>query len=247
MFFLFTDFGYQGPYVGQMKAILGKRHPTMPIIDLMHDAPQFNARAASYLLGVLSDRIPQNAFTVAVVDPGVGSDRRPVAVQADGRWFIGPDNGLLQMVARQAQQVSVHEITWRPEKLSASFHGRDIFAPVAAEIAAGNLDQLNALSQNDTLIGENWPEDLAEVIYCDGYGNAMLGLRYDRFQKGTRIRIADVDIPFASTFSDVAVGAPIAYKNSLGLVEIAVNQGNASQLFRLSPGSKIRLASESND
>src|SRR5215510_10038563 len=102
MIFLFTDFGSADIYVGQVKAVLAERAPRVPVIDLLHDAPPFNIRAGAHLLAALSTRIPRGSVTMAVVDPGVGGRREAVAVLADGRWFVGPDNGLLSVLAARA-------------------------------------------------------------------------------------------------------------------------------------------------
>jgi S-adenosylmethionine hydrolase len=103
MILLFTDFGYEGLYVGQMKAVLARDAPNVPVIDLMHDAPAHDPRSAAYLLAALVPEMPEGAVCLAVVDPGVGSDRTPLVVNADGRWFVGPDNGLFEIVQRRAK------------------------------------------------------------------------------------------------------------------------------------------------
>src|SRR5262245_2201721 len=124
MIFLFTDFGGADLYVGQVRAVLQQHAPKEAVIDLRHNAPVFNARAAAHLLAALAARLPKDSVTMAVVDPGVGGERQPLAVAADGRWFVGPDNGLLSVVAARAKKCEVSAIGWRPESLSASFHGR---------------------------------------------------------------------------------------------------------------------------
>src|SRR5690242_11530384 len=103
MIVLFTDFGATGPYVGQVKAVLAREAPAQTVIDLLHDAPALNARASAYLLAALAPSIQGDAAFVAVVDPGVGTERRALALKADGRWFVGPDNGLLDIVALRAK------------------------------------------------------------------------------------------------------------------------------------------------
>ena len=140
MIVLFTDFGWQGPYVGQMKAVLAQQAPDQTVIDLMHDAPVFNSRAAAYLLASLVEPFPKDTVFLAVVDPGVGSgERRPCVLQADGRWYVGPDNGLFNVIAKQSAEYTAWVIDWQPDSLSDSFHGRDLFAPVAAQLASGQL------------------------------------------------------------------------------------------------------------
>src|SRR5262249_47000472 len=136
---LFTDFGAAGPYVGQMKAVLCREAPAVPVIDLMADAPACEPKSSAYLLAALAPWLSAGSVCLAVVDPGVGGRRAPIVVEADGRRFVGPDNGLFELVARRAAAAQAWEIAWRPPQLSASFHGRDLFAPVAGRLAAGTL------------------------------------------------------------------------------------------------------------
>ena len=134
MIVLFTDFGPGGPYTGQTKAVLAQEAPGVPVIDLADDLAPYAPEPAAYLLAALAAAFPPGAVFVCVVDPGVGSERAPLALGAGGRWFVGPDNGLLAIVARRAGDARWFAIAWRPESLSASFHGRDLFAPVAAHV-----------------------------------------------------------------------------------------------------------------
>lgn len=246
MIFLVTDFGIASHYVGQMKAVLARQVPELPVIDLMHDAPAFDPRAASYLLPSLTAYLPEESILVGVVDPGVGSDRPPIIVEADGRFLVGPGNGLFEMVIRRAAHAAVWRITWRPESLSASFHGRDLFTPVAGYLAQGQRPGDGEFSAEPMdladRVGTDWPDDLAEIVYIDSYGNAATGLRADT--AGTR----DVEILTSKgphwpkrvhTFSDVGVGQPLYYENAQGLMEIAVNQGRADRDLGLSVGTQV--------
>jgi len=240
MIALFTDFGWQGPYVGQLKLVLHEAAPAQVVIDLMHDAPRFQPRAAAYLLAALAARLPQNAVTVAVVDPGVGSaERRPVVVEADQRWYVGPDNGLLNVVARQAGAWNCWEIDWRPASLSNTFHGRDLFAPAAARLVTGQALDMTACALAGDPAG--WPADLAEVIYIDGFGNAVTGLRGSRLASSAQLKIGDRVLAHAPTFAAVARGAAFWTVNANGLVELAVNQGDASAELGLTIGSPVEI------
>jgi S-adenosyl-L-methionine hydrolase (adenosine-forming) len=135
MIALFTDFGLHGPYTGQMKAVLHQMAPGVPVIDLFADAPAGNPKAAAYLLAAYAAWFPTGTIFLCVVDPGVGGERPPLIIEADERWYVGPGNGLFELVQRRANAVRRWDITWQPERLSASFHGRDLFAPVAAMLA----------------------------------------------------------------------------------------------------------------
>lgn len=238
MILLFTDFGHEGPYVGQMHAVLAQTAPDVAAIDLMHDAPAFAPRPSAYLLAALIPRLPPDAVICAVVDPGVGGDRAPLLVQADERWLIGPDNGLLVIAARRAGHAAFHVLTGTPDRLSASFHGRDLFAPAAANVARGDMPDSRPLDTRP--VGAGWPDDLCEIVYIDHYGNAMTGLRADRL--GSRVLVAGGRrLPRVRTFSDCAPGEAFWYENSSGLAEIAVNQGSAAAIFDLETGSAVKL------
>src|SRR5262249_35613023 len=162
MIVLFTDFGLTGPYTGQVKAVLQREAPGVPVVDLFADAPTANPRAAAYLLAAYSAWFDAGTIFLCVVDPGVGGARAPVIVEADGRFFVGPGNGLSEIVRRRARQARVFEITWQPPDLSATFHGRDLFAPVAARLGRGEAP---AGEPHDASWSRqpDWPADLAEI------------------------------------------------------------------------------------
>ncbi len=238
MIVLFTDFGWQGPYVGQMKAVLAQHAPAQPVIDLMHDAPVFRPRAAAYLLASLVTGFPVETVFLAVVDPGVGSQqRRPCVMHADGRWFVGPDNGLFNLIARQATTYEIWEIDWRPDCLSDSFHGRDLFAPVAAMLAGGELPPMTSTNLADR--PADWPPELAEIIYLDQFGNAMSGLLGTQTDPAAELKVNHHRIPYARVFAEVPQATPFWYVNSNGLVEIAMNQANAAQRLGLEIGMAV--------
>ena len=137
MIVLFTDFGLAGPYTGQVMAVLHRVAPQVPVVSLFADAPSARPKPSAYLLAAYAAWFSLGTVFLCVVDPGVGSARRAVVAEADGRFYVGPDNGLFDLVLRRAAEARLWEITWRPERLSASFHGRDLFAPIAARLAAG--------------------------------------------------------------------------------------------------------------
>jgi S-adenosylmethionine hydrolase len=240
MIFLFTDFGSSDIYVGQVKAVLLASMPAVPIIDLLHDIPNHNVESGAHLLSALTEFLPESATVMAVIDPGVGSSRRPVVMQADGRWYVGPDNGLLSVVAARAIQSRVWEIAWRPEHLSDSFHGRDLFAPVVAMLE-NNERQAGAFKETERLRVQLDENDLEQVIYVDHYGNAMTGLRAERVPKSAMLVANGRHLAYARTFSDVPPGVPFWTSNSLGLVEIALNGERADACLGLSAGCPVQL------
>jgi S-adenosylmethionine hydrolase len=242
MIVLFTDFGLTGPYIGQMKAVLAQQAPATPVIDLFADAPVYNPRSNAYLLSAYSEGFSEGTVFLSVVDPGVGSERRPVVVNCDGRWFVGPDNGIFDIVCRRAQQVREFEIMWRPEHLSSSFHGRDLFAPAAAMLSQGQQIELQPRVLDKAREGE-WPEELAEIIYIDHFGNLFSGLRASTLAANISLNYQGQLIPRGITFSDVAIGSPFCYENSNGLLEIAINQGRADDYFKAQIGDTLELDS----
>lgn len=240
MIVLFTDFGLSGPYTGQMKAVLYRHAPGVPVIDLFSDVPSFDPKAGAYLLDAYYREFPKGSVFLCVVDPGVGTGRRPLVMHAEGFWFVGPDNGLLSVVARRAADPAFWEITWRPERLSASFHGRDLFAPVAAKLALG-ADPPGRPLEPDHCIRTGWPEELAQCIYVDHYGNVMTGLRAQALHPNALLEVKGYSIPHARTFGDVSKGRAFWYENSNGLVEISVNQGSAVNELGLRVGDHITI------
>jgi S-adenosylmethionine hydrolase len=240
MIAIFTDFGIQGPYLGQMHAVLAAEAPGVRVVDLFPDLPPFNVRAAAYLLPAYSQYLPDTATCLCVVDPGVGSARRPLAVQTDGRWYVGPDNGLFSLVIRRASQVRAFVITRVPKRLSASFHGRDLFAPVAAGIARGE-DCCGEAVEADTLVAPPWPDELPEILYVDHYGNAVTGVRAAALERDAVVEVAGRRCAFRRTFAEAESGEAFWYQNANGLVEIALNQGSAAQQLGLAVGTHIRL------
>lgn len=228
MIILFTDFGGQGPYLGQMEMVIRQSLPAEPVVNLMADAPAFDPRASAYLLAALASAIPAQSVVLAVVDPGVGGARLPLVAEVDGVAYVGPDNGLFEILMRRGKTVRVWEIAWRPDRLSASFHGRDLFAPIAARLAAGLGPEDAGCRPIEPPRRAEWPDDLPIIIYHDHYGNAWTGLRASVVGAKAAVTVAGRSLARARTFSEVPAGEAFWYENSSGLVEIAVNGGAAS-------------------
>src|SRR6266566_5076911 len=174
MIVLFTDFGLEGPYIGQVSAVLHQAAPGIPVISLFADLPPGQPKPAAYLLAAYALWFPAGTVFLCVVDPGVGSARRALVAEAAGRFYVGPDNGLFEIVLRRAARPLLWEITWRPPALSASFHGRDLFAPVAARLARGEPPSAmavpaaaaaQAVTRQSATRQADWPDDLAEIVY----------------------------------------------------------------------------------
>ncbi|MCL6608940.1 MAG: SAM-dependent chlorinase/fluorinase [Geminicoccaceae bacterium] len=238
MILLATDFGLAGPYVGQLHLVLGRLVPEVPVIDLQHDLPAFRPDLASPLLAAHLDWAQPGDVVLAVVDPGVGTDRRPLALRLDGIWLVGPDNGLFEAALRRARSIESYEIVWRPERLSASFHGRDLFAPVAARLARGDR---SGLAPAEPTRFRDWPDDLPRIVQVDAYGNAWTGLRAAHLPAGSRLRAAGRTLERARTFGDVPPGTAFWYENSSGFAEIAVSGGSAAETLGLRPGDPVEI------
>jgi len=242
MIVLFTDFGVTGPYVGQVTAVLKRKAPGVDVVNLFADAPACNPKAAAYLLAAYVDEFPAGTVFLCVVDPGVGGARAAGILQADGRWYVGPDNGLFELVRRRA---GVPGRWWRivdPRgTVSATFHGRDIFAPAAATIALGAPPD-GVEEPVASIARPAWPDDLEEVVYIDGLGNAMTGVRAAGVSDNTTVRLGRVQLDRARTFSDVAPGKPFWFANANGLVEISVNGGRAETVLGLKIGMPIEIS-----
>lgn len=240
MIVICTDFGPAGPYIGQMQAVLHQQAPAVPIISLFDDLPCWDIRAAAYLLPAYVSEFPLDTVFLVVVDPGVGGDsREPVIARIDGRWFVGPGNGIFHILARRARSVRFWRIDWQPERLSASFHGRDLFAPIAARLAGGWAPDSNEI--NEPQVDGEWPEDLVQILYIDHFGNAISGLRANQLQPKRQIKVGGHLINFARTFSDVPKGEVFWYENANGLLEISVNCGRAADLAGIQLAAPIQL------
>ena len=241
MIVLFTDFGADDIYVAQVKAVLVQQAPPgTPIHDLLHTVPNFDAKAGAHLLAALQAWFPAGSVFLAVIDPGVGGARDPVVLEADGKAYVGPDNGLLSVVATRAGKARTWRIVGGPSAQSASFHGRDLFAPIAAWIAAGSLakDKLEETAGLNIQLGS---DDLAEVIYIDHYGNALTGLRAGNVSRSAKIEVGGNALGYARVFAEVPAGNAFWYENSVGLVEIAVSGGSAAAIVGLRVGEPIRV------
>ena len=242
MIALFTDFGVTGPYVGQVKAVLARYSPDSVVIDLMHDAPVHNPRASSYLLSAFSASLPDGAVVLAVVDPGVGSSQRDaVVVKACNKYFVGPGNGLFGVLTQLDQKAKAYKIDTSTTHASATFHGRDIFAPVAAKLASGFELAGELTSVEPSQMPILGPIDLTEILYIDHFGNAMTGLRGSSLSKRDKLSLNARLLSYANTFAEAEAGEPFWYVNSSGLVEIAVNCGRAVDYFNLRIGHTLDI------
>lgn len=235
---LFTDFGAADLYVGQVELVLDRYATGTPVIHLCNEAPAFNVRASAHLLAALGTQVTRGHVVIAVVDPGVGTDRKPVVVRADGKWFVGPDNGLLSVVWSRATTRQVWHILPPPEGISHTFHGRDVFAPAAGAIASDDFpnERVEAAEKLEVMLPA---DDIAEIVYVDHYGNAMTGLRAAGLAREGVLAVNGHRVPYARTYGETPHGTTFWYENSIGLVEIATHGASAAAALELRVGTPV--------
>ncbi len=238
---LFSDFGVAGPYVGQVMAVWAALAPGIPRIDLFASSPAFDVEAGAHLLFAYTRQLPPGSVIAAVIDPGVGGSREVLAMKADGLWFCAPDNGLLMVVARRAATCAVWRGDWRPPLLSATFHGRDLFAPLAAHLARAGAPPAPNVETDPGVVVPGVSDPAARVILVDPYGNLVTGIPAATLPRGVGIEIAGHRLDFARRFGDCPEGTAFWYENANGLVEVAVNRGDAARMFGSGVGDGVRL------
>jgi len=239
MIALITDYGCDGPYLGQVQAAIYRYAPHARIVNLLADAPAHDPRSAGYMLPAYASAFPKSTVFLCVVDPAVGcGTQRPVVVVGDGRRFVGPDNGLFDVVISHARRAEVWEIMWRPDSLSATFHGRDLYAPVAAKLDSNEEVDLRAVDLAGTPL---CTPDLDEIIYIDHFGNAMTGRRAETLPRESTVMAAGRSLRHRTSYHESSPGDAFWYENANGLVEIAVNRGNAALLLGIQIGDPVTI------
>ena len=253
---LLTDFGTQDAFVGVLKGVIKSIAPSAEIVDLTHHVPPQDIHAGAFLLQTAYKFFPPSTVHLAVVDPGVGSSRRPVAAYIGDYCYVCPDNSLLSYVLSQNtlhQAVTLDNSRYHLPQVSRTFHGRDIFAPAAAHLSNGvSLDTLGTpLDTLETFLlsQPEWGDTITcHVVYCDVFGNVFLDLTEDIAKTGGLSRfVLQVSGQFipgpADSYSDVPVGAPLALFGSSGHLEIAVRNGNAQKELGLKVGDAVTIES----
>lgn len=250
---LTTDFGLSDPFVGMMKGVILGIAPSAQIVDITHEIRSYDILEAAFVIKSSYGYFPEGTIHVVVVDPGVGSSRRPLAAAAGRHMFVAPDNGALSLILFPgAAEISVHQITNQSvfmQPVSKTFHGRDIFAPVAAHLAWGApLDSMGPriLEFVRKAIPEPRPvgEDrlIGTVLRVDKFGNIITNVRVGDLKPGFRIRAADFDIQrLCNSFSDAEPGEFLAIEGSAGYIELALNQGSAADRLRVESGSEFEV------
>jgi S-adenosylmethionine hydrolase len=254
---LTTDFGLRDPYVAEMKAVILSICPETTIVDVSHEIEKFNVRMAAFVLACAVPYFPKGTIYVAVVDPGVGTKRKPMLIQTRNAIYIGPDNGILALATKNDKPIQIREITNRKfmmPQISNTFHGRDIFAPTAAHIADGTeLEMIGreiqkivrpsfakVVRKKNTLVGE--------VIHVDSFGNIVTNVdraELELIVTGLRIsvRLGDTEreMRLVNAYAEGERGEPSVLVGSNNLIEIFVNRGNAAEALRVRNGDKIAI------
>ncbi|HSJ09853.1 MAG TPA: SAM-dependent chlorinase/fluorinase [Longimicrobiales bacterium] len=245
---LLTDFGTRDGYVAAMKGVIATIAPHTIIDDAAHDIPPGDVHAAAWALATYWERYPVGAIHVVVVDPGVGTSRRPIALRADGRFLVGPDNGVFSRVlegALSTRAVTLDASRITDDGVSATFHGRDIFAPAAALIARGaSLERLGEPAGDLVMLelARPWQDGDAvggEVVHVDRYGNLISNIPARRVTPGARIEIAGREPRLCTTYGDVAPGELCALVGSSGTLEISVRDGSAAEALAAGRGAAV--------
>jgi hypothetical protein len=234
---LFTDFGVTDPYVGQLHAAIHNRAPGTLVVDLHHYAPAFEPGPAGLLLEALLPYLPERAAVVGVVDPGVGTERGSLALWSRGHWLVGPDNGLFSPLLDDPGGSCYRIDLAGQAAASASFHGRDVFAPAAAELGRGDRLVLGPAVDEPVRLNP----DRGRVIYCDHYGNLVTGLPAPEDPSG-ELHVSGHQLSPARTFGEVAPGELFWYRNSLGLVEVAAREASARDQLGVGAGTPVAWA-----
>jgi S-adenosyl-L-methionine hydrolase (adenosine-forming) len=264
---IITDFGYRDHYVGAMKGVIASIAPRANVIDITHGVPAQSVVAGAIALRESWRYFPPRTVFLAVIDPGVGTARSPIAIETRaGARFVGPDNGLLWLAATQAGIKRIVKLTSPRHRLitvSATFHGRDIFAPAAAYLWRGTpISAFGPALRSTSIVQLDLPRPVesarsvrGEVIYVDGFGNLVSNIdRRAAEQFATRFRHKSLSVRIRGgaamrlldAYGDAPKGVPLAIFGSFGLLEVAIRDGNAAIHFAAGPGSPVSLVTRAD-
>jgi S-adenosyl-L-methionine hydrolase (adenosine-forming) len=255
---LTTDFGLEDHYAGTMKGVILARCPHATVVDISHNVPSFSVWSGAYTIDQAAPYFPSGTIHIVVIDPGVGTDRKPILVQAIQQYFIAPDNGVLSLVVRrETGHAVVREIANRElflPRSSSTFHGRDVFAPVAAALAAGIVQTESVgplLSDMEVLdsitTSSSGPQQwTGAVLSVDHFGNVITNFKASEFPSlssgSFELQTSkQVVSTLRATFGGAPAGSFFAFLGSSGYIELGINQGNAAQSLQLSPGDSLLL------
>jgi S-adenosylmethionine hydrolase len=236
---LTTDFGTGSPYVAAMKAVILGTAPDATLVDISHDVPPFDMAQGAFVLWLGTRHFQPGVVHVGVVDPGVGTERRPIAFALNGSFYVGPDNGLFDMVIRESENAPTDIFQLhRPTGISATFEGRDVFAPTAAALALGR--SLSDLGQPVAGPLVKLPAQGSAVVWVDRFGNLITNLK----PPVTALHVNGHDVRvLARTFGDMPTDQPFVYVGSMGFIAIGVAKGRADVALEAHAGTPVRVLS----
>lgn len=256
---LLTDFGLKDPYVAEMKAVILSICPETIIVDICHEVSKFDVRSGAFILAQATPNFPYGTIHVAVVDPGVGTKRKPIIINTKRSTYVGPDNGLLMLAAQKEGIRRIHEII-NPEYMlyesSSTFHGRDIFSPVAAYLAKGtHSTKLGPEIRNPSTLSFARPNIrentvVGEILYIDSFGNIITNITKEELtavgvEEGRNLTIKITDneliVQHCNTYEAVQPDSLLALVGGSGFLELSVNQGNAAERLKVKIRNKITI------
>ena len=254
MITLTSDFGLKDPYVAEMKGVILNINPKATLIDITHEVEKFDIKMAAFVLASATPYFPKGTVHLAVVDPEVGTKRRAIIVETEKGFFVGPDNGILILAAKNQIIKHVFHITnpkFMVPNISHTFHGRDIFAPAAAHLDKGvaptefGEEIKNPITPEFTKFKEENGSLIGEVIHIDGFGNIITNINETALNQ-KQVKTLNVELPdlslklaFGKTYAEAKSKEPIAIIGSHGFLEIALNQGNAAEKFHVKAGDEV--------
>lgn len=256
---LLSDFGLKDPYVAEMKAVILSICREASIIDISHEIEKFNIRMGAFILAQAARYFPEGTIHVAVVDPGVGTTRKPIIVETKRSLYVGPDNGLLILAAQNDGIKCIYEIANRKymlKRVSKTFHGRDIFSPAAAYLAKGVApSKFGPIIENPIKPSFSSPEIrketiVGEIIHIDGFGNLITNISRENLKAACISEGGDLSIQLngkqlklklCSSYGEVARNKPLCIIGGTTFLEISMNQGNASEILEVKVGATVIL------
>lgn len=252
---LTSDFGLQDHYVSAMKAAILGIAPEVRLVDVSHEIPAQDIMAGAWVIRNAAFMFPPGTVHLVVVDPGVGTDRKPIVLKVEDQYFVGPDNGIFSLLYDEFKYKAIkltNQKYWRKER-SRTFHGRDIFAPVAAHLSNGvSLKELGDPVKD--LVTYHWAVPIGDkdglqgwVIHIDRFGNLITNISEELLEetigrRKVRIYVGNTMVDhLVNTFGDVLPGEPAAFIGSSGMLEIGINKGNAAKMLSVDKGAQISL------
>ena len=254
---LTTDFGLRDPYVAEMKAVILGISPNTKIVDIAHQIEKFNIGMGAYTLAAASPYFPKGTVHVAVVDPGVGTERKAVLIQTKNAYYIGPNNGVLTLAAKSQGIRHIYRIEnpkFMLQEVSNTFHGRDVFAPAAAHLANGispsefGPEICGIVTPRFARITKRKNRLTGEVIHIDGFGNIITNLKEKELESmdvkktvNLKLKSTELKLKLCKAYAEVNTRQPLAIIGSHNFLEISINQGNAAENFQTKVGDKVTL------